>query len=129
MGSISAAITDLFPVWVKTIFDVLIAVFVAWDLVVNYTKKIVVLNKIRDDLMDAQAHLNKLWSQVYYVGNTDLTNSEVQEKILESTIRVNEVTQLKNTENIRNSNRLNEKCAEQSYKTLGDKYAAKATYS
>lgn len=127
MGSISSAISDRLPTGVEVFADVSIAVFVAWDIIANYTKKMYIVNTIRDDLMGIEADWRRLWSDVYYQRNTIRNNTEIQETVRQYSIRVNEVVSKKNMENIRTSNRLNKKCEKLAFKNEEARYAVETT--
>ena len=112
-----AALLDVLPSEVQIVANGLVALIVAWDFVSNYAKKAVVLHSISLECNMLEVDWRELWAAINHVHVSD---AEALSKNYRLARRISEVTGWAGQADIRESPRMNKKCAKVAYKVMAD---------
>ena len=94
----------------------LVAILVAWDFVADYAKKAAIVHTISLECSALESDWRELWHEV---NDWEADDAQVRDKMRALNRKVLEVTGRAGTADIREDERLNEKCAESAYKVVG----------
>ena len=116
-----AALLELLPAIAQMFAAGLVAFVVAWDFVSDYAKKAAVLHTISIECSELESEWQRLWVEI----NEDtLSTAEVLRRNNRLSRRILGVTSWAGLADIRENQKLNEKCAESAYRVMVDRYAA-----
>ena len=116
-----AALLELLPATAQLFAAGLVALIVAWDFVADYAKKAAVLHTISIECGELESEWQQLWTEI---DEDVLSTAEVQQRNKRLSRRILRVTSWAGVADIREDQRLNEKCAESAYRVMVDRYAA-----
>lgn len=109
------------PSILLVLLSLVIAGIVIFDMVSNYSEKVAVLYAINLECN----HLESRWQQLWLdINNEAIDDSEAKRQINALTERITSVTGWSTQAHIREDGDLNEKCTEDAYKVIADKYKA-----
>ena len=116
-----AALLDLLPAIAQLIASGLVALLVAWDFISDYAKKAAVLHAISLECSRLEIEWRELWADV---NDHNADDAEVRRKNQLLARKVLEVTGWAGQADIREDQKLNEKCEDDAYRIIEDRYAA-----
>ena len=114
------AFGDLLPRFLQISVALVLGLLIAWDWVIDPTKKAFILHEISKGCSSVCNELETLWRKIDTV---DMYDAEAQKKLDELSIRIQEVTNRVGDAKIRDSQKMNAKCADATYRVLREKYA------
>ena len=115
-----AALLELLPAIAQSFAAGLVALIVAWDFVSDYAKKAAVLHTISIECSQLESEWQQLWAEI---DEDVLSTAEVLQRNDRLSRRILGVTSWAGLADIREDQRLNEKCAESAYRVMVDRYA------
>ena len=111
---------DFLPKFIGLTMGLIIASAVIIDLVLELSKKANKLGFIVSECADLEDEYKVLWDKINNT-NLDLSDNFVYEKIIDFSKRRNNINNY--VSDIRGSEKMNKKCAEDAYKELEEKYS------
>ena len=127
MGSVGNSLHRLMPVkqgrqqhgiLCSTAFVALIA---PWDFVPDYARKAAVLHSISIECSELKSEWQELWTEV---NEDEMSTADALRENNRLSRRILRVTSRAGVADIREDQKLNEKCAESAYRVMVDRYAA-----
>lgn len=115
-----ATVLDLLPDLGQALAGGLVAVLVAWDFVADYAKKAALLHTISLECSALESDWRELWHEV---NDWKADDAAIRDAMRALNRRTLEATGRAGTADIREDERLNQKCAESAYKVVADRYA------
>ena len=115
------ALLDLLPDNAQLIAGALVALLVVWDFMADYTKKAAILHTVSKECSDLEIKWRALWRDV---NREDADDVEIRNQIEQLARRALAVTGRAGDADIREDQKLNEKCAESAYEVTADRYAS-----
>ena len=114
-----ATILDLLPEDGQALAGGLVAILVAWDFVADYARKAAIVHTISVECSALESDWRELWHEV---NGREADDAQIRDKMRALNRKVLEATGRAGTADIREDERLNEKCAESAYKVVRDRY-------
>ena len=118
-GSAIAAFLDLLPQWVQLIANILVALLVAFDLVIAPARKAAVLHTISTECSRLEIEFKELWDET---NATEASDNEIRRKLSQLDHRVLEVTSRAGDASIRENPKLNEQCEATAKRVMKEQY-------
>ncbi len=116
-----AALLELLPAIAQLIATAFVALIVVWDFVSDYARKAAVLHAISIECSELETDWQELWTEI---NEDEISTAEVLWKKSRLSRRILGVTSWAGVADIRENQKLNEKCAESAYRVMVDRYAA-----
>ncbi len=116
-----AALLEILPAIAQLIATAFVALIVVWDFVSDYARKAAILHAISIECSELETEWQELWTEI---NEDEIGTAEVLWKNRRLSRRILGVTSWAGVADIRENQKLNEKCAESAYKVMVDRYAA-----
>ena len=116
-----AALLEILPAIAQLIATAFVALIVVWDFVSDYARKAAILHAISTECSELETEWQELWTEI---NEDEIGTAEVLWKNRRLSRRIFGVTSWAGVADIRENQKLNEKCAESAYKIMVDRYAA-----
>lgn len=105
---------------VQGIFSAVVAAAVAWDFLADYAKKAVVLQQISMECSKLQNDWQELWDSIEAF---DIEEEEARKRNAQLAHKIVDVTGRAGECGVRENPKINEKCADDTYKVMVERYA------
>ena len=116
-----AALLELLPAIAQLFATALVALIVPWDFVSDYARKAAVLHAISIECSELESEWQELWTRV---NEDEMSTVAVLHENNRLSRRILGVTSRAGVADIREDQKLNEKCAESAYRVMVERYAA-----
>ena len=119
LGSLGA-LFDSFPDILLSLFGLIIAALVIWELVSNFGNKAYILTTIYTECCDLESEWSELWEAT---SSGNLSDDEVRQLNFSLEKRINSVTARASGAGIPVNEELNKQCTETTYNVMEQRYA------